>query len=81
MNSIRTIREKLKLSQDALAKGLDCTQSNISFYERGQTVPPETAKKLIHFAASLGLRIGFDDIYGRPDVRLAKPRKPAKVEG
>ena len=64
MNRIKTIREQLGLTQAALAEAIGCTQGNVFPYERGQTVPPEVAKKLIGFAAGLGHALTYDDVYG-----------------
>lgn len=64
MSHIITIRKQLGLTQSALADALGCTQGNIGHYERGQTIPPDVAKKLIAHAAALGHTITFDDIYG-----------------
>lgn len=65
MQNVKTIRKRLGLTQAALAKAIGCTQGNVWHYEaRGQTVPPEVAKRLIQFAAKKGVTIGFDDIYG-----------------
>ena len=63
MNNIKDIREKLGLTQTALAEGMGCTQGNIGHYEKGQTVPPDAAKRLIEFAKTLGKRLTFDDVY------------------
>ena len=67
MSTIKEIRSRLDLTQAALAEGLGCTQGNIGHYERGQSVPPEVAKKLIAFAASRGCLITYEDIYGPPE--------------
>ena len=64
MNPIKHIRERLQVTQTALADGMGCTQGNVGHYERGQTVPPEAAKKLIAFASILGHVITLDHIYG-----------------
>ncbi|MET3476999.1 helix-turn-helix domain-containing protein [Variovorax atrisoli] len=64
MHNLKSIRERLGVTQQALAAGIGCTQSNIAHYERGQVLLPEVAAKLIAFAASRGLRIGYDHIYG-----------------
>jgi putative transcriptional regulator len=64
MHRFRAIRLKLGVSQSAVAKALGCAQPNISFYERGQTIPPEVARKLIDYAVSLGMPLTFDLIYG-----------------
>jgi putative transcriptional regulator len=65
-NPIKTIRERLGVTQAALADALGCTQGNVGHYERGQTVPPDMARRLIQFAAARGHRIGYDDVYGPP---------------
>lgn len=64
MSTFKLIRDRLEVTQAALAEGIGCTQANISFYERGQTVPPDAAKRLIAFAKTLGHEVTFDDIYG-----------------
>jgi putative transcriptional regulator len=64
MNRIKTIRETLGLTQAALAEALGCTQGNVFHYERGQTVPPEVAKRIIGVAASLGKTLSYEDVYG-----------------
>ena len=71
MNSIKAIRERLGVTQSELAKGMGCTQSNVSFYEQGQTVPPQAAKALIAFAASKGHAVTFDEIYAEPVAKAA----------
>lgn len=72
MNSIRLIRERLRMTQAALASELRITQGNVSHYEKGQGVPQEVARRLIQIAADRGLQISFDEIYApaiaRPDV-------------
>ena len=40
------------------------TQGNVSFYAKGQTIPPKVAGKLIEFAKSKGHVITYDDVYG-----------------
>lgn len=63
MNNVKAIRERLGLTQSALAEALECTQGNVGHYERGQTVPPDMARKLIEFAKTQGHVITFDDVY------------------
>lgn len=67
MSTIKAIRDRLELTQAALAEALGCTQGNVGHYERGQTVPPDVAKKLIAFASLRGHRVTYDDIYGSPE--------------
>lgn len=68
MNAIARIRKALDATQTELAAALGCTQSNVSFYERGQTVPPDVARKLIEFAATKGKRLTFDDVYASDEA-------------
>jgi len=77
MSSIKSIRARLGLTQQALADGIGCTQGNVWHYEQGQTVPPSAATRLIEFAATLGLRIGFDHIYGDASIPEATPQAKA----
>jgi putative transcriptional regulator len=78
VNTFKAIRERLGLSQSAIAEALGCTQGNVSFYERGQTVPPDMAKKLIAHAASLGHRVTYDEIYGElPKVKQQRQKAAA----
>ncbi len=78
MSQIKVIRIKLGLSQKAIANVMGCTQSNVSFYEGGQTVPPDAAKRLIAHAADAGLLLSFDHIYGDielPDVAIVTQKE------
>ncbi|CAM4401122.1 Transcriptional regulator, contains XRE-family HTH domain [Comamonas aquatilis] len=82
MHNLKSIRERLGLTQQALADGLGCTQGNIGHYEKGQTVTPEVARRLISFAANLGLELTFDHIYSnKPLPELAQPSTPTKEVG
>ena len=91
MNAIKSIRVRLELTQAALAAELGCTQSNVGHYEKGQTLLPETARKVIEIAAGRGLEIGFDHVYGvaplpdqpltQPTQELAQPSTPEKEVG
>lgn len=73
MSTIKAIRQRLGLTQSELAAGIGCTQGNIGHYEnKGQTVPPDVAKRLIAFAASKGERIAYEDVYGPAEVGSLK---------
>lgn len=74
MNNIKAIRERLGLTQAAMAEGLGCTQGNIGHYERGQTVPPDVARRLIEFASTFGVSLSFDDVYAE------QPRNESRQE-
>lgn len=63
MTTILAVRKSLGLTQSELAKRLGVTQGSVSFYENGQTIPPETAAKLIVVAKEAGQVVTFDDIY------------------
>lgn len=82
MNQVKAIRELLGVTQTTLGDGIGCTQANIGHYEKGQTVPVEAAKKLIDFAATKGVRLSLDQVYGlanlpAPKVTKAKPTQVA----
>jgi putative transcriptional regulator len=84
MSRIKSIRQHLGVTQQALACALGCAQGNVSFYEKGQTVPPATAERLIAFAASRGLPLTFDHVYGGaalPKFDAEGGTAPVAVEG
>ena len=66
MNPIKSIRTRLGVTQDAMATSIGVSQGNVSNYERGQVMPPDVAKRLIGYAATLGHTVTYDDIYGPP---------------
>lgn len=68
MSTIKTIRNRLRMTQAALAEELGVSQGNVSFYERGQTIPPPVAAKLADLATARGLQIGLDHVYGRLEL-------------
>jgi putative transcriptional regulator len=78
MNPIKAIRERLGVTQAELATGMGCSQSNVSFYEKGQTVPPPAAKALIAFAGTRGLAITFDHVYGDAELPVVPPDENAE---
>jgi putative transcriptional regulator len=73
MSNFKSIRDLLGVTQVALASGMGCSQGNVSFYEKGQTIPPDAAKRLIDFAATLGHTITFNDVYGSDSTFDADP--------
>lgn len=70
MNTIKSIRKRLGITQEMLSVGIGCTQGNVGHYERGQTVPPDAAKRLIAYAKTLGHEVTFNDIYA-PELAQA----------
>ncbi len=83
--AIKSIRSRLGLSQSALAEAMGMTQGNVSFYERGQTLPPDVGRRLIEIARDRGLRIDFNHIYGGVVLpaaldATAAPEAPAQAE-
>jgi putative transcriptional regulator len=68
MNRIKSIRDRLKVTQTELAAGIGRSQGNVAFYEKGQTVPPDVAKSLIVYAQGLGHTVTYDEIYGPADA-------------
>lgn len=76
MSRIREIRERLKLTQTELAVKLGCTQGNIGFIERGvHPLTPKKAELLVEVAAEKGLRLTFDQVYGRKPLPQDKSAK------
>lgn len=68
MATIKQIRALLGVTQRELADGLGCTQGNVANYERGQTLPPDAARRLIEFALGRGLALTYDHIYGAAEL-------------
>jgi putative transcriptional regulator len=79
MNPIKAIRERLGITQAELAVGIGCSQSNVSFYEKGQTVPQPAAKALIGLAATRGLVISYEHVYGDAELPPAAAEEEAKA--
>lgn len=73
MHNLKSIRELLGVTQQAMAEGIGCTQGNVGHYERGQTLPPDMARKLIDFASTFGVSLSFDHIYGVLPLPVQKP--------
>lgn len=44
------------------------TQGNVSFYERGQTLPPDVGRRLIEVSKARGLDIDFNHVYGGAEL-------------
>lgn len=64
-NLFKVLRVRMGLSQAKMAKILGMTQGNVGHYEnKGQTIPPDVAKRLIYEASVLGHRVTYEDIYG-----------------
>lgn len=80
MNALKAIRARLEVTQSEIADALEVTQGNVSFYERGQTIPPDVASRLISFAASKGLPIGFDHVYGAKELPELIGTQPATTQ-
>jgi putative transcriptional regulator len=75
-NNIKLVRERLGLSQAALAAAINVSQGNISHYEcQRQVVSPQVAKKLIEFSQTRGIELSFDHIYGK--AKLTEPKRRA----
>ena len=78
MNSFRRIREHLGLTQTQLGEAIGMSQGNVSFLERGQTVLPDVARRLIDHAASLGYALTFDHVYGDAPLPAKRQRRARK---
>ncbi len=81
MSIFKSIRERLSMTQAAVGEAIGVTQGNVSFYEKGQTIPPAVAAKLIDVARAKGLEITFDHVYGAaPLPELVNDDHPAPAE-
>ena len=65
------------MTQQCLAHGIGCTQGNVGHYEKGQTIPPEAAKRLLQFAKARGVALTLDQIYGLAPLVEALPERAA----
>lgn len=64
MAQVKLIRQYLGLTQAEMAGALGTVQGNITTYENGRSLPEKRAHLLIEFAASRGLALTYDHIYG-----------------
>lgn len=76
MRPVQIIRSRLGITQTQLGEALGLAQNTISYYERGQRIPPNVAEDLIAFAVSKGLLISYDHVYGVAQI----PRDLVAVE-
>lgn len=72
MHPMKRIRLRLGVTQDDVASGIGCTRMNVSYYERGQNIPPDVAKRLIAYAATKGLALDFNHIYGTAELPMLR---------
>lgn len=80
MHALKTIRSRLGMTQQEVAAALGCHQSNVSQYERGQSLPPEAGRQLIDLARSRGLAIDFNHVYGFAELPHAAATATARTE-
>lgn len=64
MSRFLEIRNLLGMTQLEMSEVLGCVQSNVSFLDRGQTITPEIAAKLIAASRAMDVHLTFDHIYG-----------------
>ncbi|MPN34677.1 hypothetical protein SDC9_182171 [bioreactor metagenome] len=77
-NNLKSIRERLGLTQDDFALEIGCSQGNVSHYEcQRQDVPPDVAHLVIGAAKKRGIAISFDDIYVLTEPSAAEQKKAA----
>ncbi len=70
MHNLKSIRQRLGVTQQVLAAGIGCTQGNVANYERGQTLLPGMAKRVIDFAAGKGLALTMGQLYGTEPLTI-----------
>jgi len=79
MSALKAIRGLLRVTQAELGEALGVTQGNVSFYERGQTIPPDIAGRVLDFARSRGLHITYDHLYGGAALPDSSAERPVAV--
>ncbi len=77
MSRFLEIRTLLGMTQQEMAEVLGCVQSNVSFLDRGQTITPEVAGKLVEAGRALGVALTFDHIYGHGQLPAGRSRTAA----
>lgn len=80
MSQLKLIRLRLGVTQKQLAEAMGCVQGNIPFYEKGRGLPHTKAKRLISFAASHGLELSFDNVYGEKPLPEASNSAAAATD-
>lgn len=76
MSTFKDIRTRLNLTQQGLADALGCTQAAVSLCDRGQTLQPPMAIRLIEVAKAKGFELTMDQVYGLAPL----PEAPAPQE-
>jgi transcriptional regulator with XRE-family HTH domain len=77
MSRFLQIRNLLDLNQTEVAEVLQCTQPNVSLLDRGQTITPASADKLISAAHALGVPLTWGHVYGKEPLPMKPRPKPA----
>lgn len=80
MSTFKAIRHCLGVTQAEMSRALGMSQGNISFLDGGQTVTPETAAKLIAFAATLDVKLTYDQVYGAAELPAPRPEPVDQTE-
>lgn len=70
MSRFSDIRALLGLTQEEIAEVLGCSQPNVSFLDRGQTVTPAQARAILDAARSLGVSLTLEHVYGEQRLPL-----------
>lgn len=73
MSALKAIRDRLRVTQSELGAAIGVSQGNVSFYERGQTVPPDVAGRLIEFAKARGMALTYDHLYAGAPLDATGP--------
>ena len=72
---IKSIRQRMGMTQQQFADMLGMSQGNVGHYEaHGQLMPPDVVRKLIIEAAVRGHRVTYEDVYGKVDAPVLKQR-------
>lgn len=76
MSRFLEIRNLLGLTQQEMSEVLGCVQSNVSFLDRGQTITPDVARKLIEAGHAMQVELSFECIYGNAPLPARPTQRP-----
>ncbi|MER1974563.1 MULTISPECIES: helix-turn-helix transcriptional regulator [Enterobacteriaceae] len=64
MSNLKMYREKVRISQAALAEIIGCTQGAIGHWETGRRYPDlKTCRHLVKTLNKLGAKVKLDDVF------------------
>lgn len=77
MSRFLQIRRLLGMTQQEIAHVIGCVQANVSFLDRGQTITPDVAQKLVAAGRAMGVPLTMDIVYGVQPLPTRPMHRPA----